>query len=157
MIYYLLALIVLGIDQVSKYMIVKNMDIGQSITMIPDFLYITSVRNKGAAWSILEGQRLFFFIVTFVVLIIVIYYMQKIGRFRPLLGLGLAFVIAGTIGNFLDRLFRGEVVDFIHTVFGSYQFPVFNVADSSLFIGVVIIICYLLITEKKEKKNGSFK
>ncbi|MFC7392483.1 signal peptidase II [Scopulibacillus cellulosilyticus] len=154
MIYYGLAIIVLIIDQLSKWLIVKNMFVGESFQIIPHVLYLTSVRNTGAAWSILQGKMFFFFIVTIVVLIVVIYYMQKIGRFRPLLGIALALIIGGTLGNFLDRLFRGEVVDFIHVYIFTYNFPTFNVADSMLCIGVILVFIFMFLEEKKEKQHG---
>jgi signal peptidase II len=151
MIYYALAVLVLIIDQCSKWMVIHNMELGQSIPIIPDFFYFTSIRNNGAAWSMFEGQFIFFFIITVVVLAVVIYYMQKLGRKQPLLGTSLGFIIGGTLGNFVDRLIRGEVVDFIHVYIINYSFPVFNIADSSLFIGVVLLIIYLFLDGKKEQ------
>ncbi|MCO7128113.1 signal peptidase II [Sporolactobacillus shoreicorticis] len=150
MIYYALALIVLLIDQLSKYLVVHNMALGESTPIIPGFFYWTSVRNNGAAWSMLEGQFIFFFIITVIVLAVVVYYMQKLGRKQPLLGISLGIIMGGTLGNFVDRLFRGEVVDFIHFYIVRYSFPVFNLADSSLFIGVVLLIIYLFLDGKKE-------
>lgn len=154
--YYLLAAFIIVIDQVSKWLIAKTMMIGQSISVIPNVLYITSIRNTGAAWSILEGKRLFFFIITIIVVVIVIYYLQKIGRYNPLLGTALGLVLGGSLGNFIDRVFRGQVVDFIHVYIGSYSYPIFNVADSSLVIGVILILIYIFIEGKKEKKNGKY-
>ncbi|EST13127.1 signal peptidase II [Sporolactobacillus laevolacticus] len=151
MIYYALAVFVLLIDQLSKWLVIQNMQIGDSVTIIPGFFYLTSIRNTGAAWSILEGQFFFFFIITVVVLAVVIYYMQKYGRKHPLLGTSLGFIIGGTLGNFFDRMFRGEVVDFIHVYLVHYSFPVFNLADSSLFIGVILLIIYLFLDGKKEQ------
>ncbi|MCO7174634.1 signal peptidase II [Sporolactobacillus kofuensis] len=151
MIYYALAGLVLLIDQISKWMIVQNMALGQSIAIIPGLFYLTSIRNNGAAWSILEGQFIFFFIITIIVLVAVVYYMQKIGRKQPLLGTSLGLIIGGTLGNFLDRMLRGEVVDFIHVYIIHYSFPVFNIADSSLCIGVILLIMYLFLDGKKEQ------
>ena len=75
--YYVIALLVIGLDQLTKWLIVKNMNLGESITVIEDFLYLTSHRNRGAAWGILEGQMWFFYIITVIVIIGIIYYMQK--------------------------------------------------------------------------------
>lgn len=151
MIYYLLAVIVLILDQGSKYMVSHYMQVNQSITIIPHVFYLTSLRNTGAAWSILEGKMLFFYAVTIIVLVIVIYYMQKIGRFRPLLGSSLGLIIGGTLGNFIDRLIHGKVVDFIHVYIGSYSYPIFNLADSALCIGAILLLIYSLKEGKKEK------
>lgn len=151
MIYYLLAAVILILDQISKFVVSNTMQVNQSIPIIPHALYITSLRNTGAAWSILEGKMLFFYIITLVVLVIVIYYMQKIGRFRPLLGTSLGLIIGGTLGNFVDRLIHGQVVDFIHVFLGSYSYPIFNLADSALCIGAILLLIYSLREGKKEK------
>jgi signal peptidase II len=151
MVYYLLALTVFVLDQLTKWLVVRNMQIGESISIIPHFLYFTSLRNTGAAWNILEGQRTIFFVITVLVLGTVIYFMQKAGRGQPLFGTSLGLIIGGTLGNFSDRLLRGEVVDFVHVYPFGYNFPVFNLADSSLFIGVVLLLIYLYLDGKKAK------
>ncbi len=153
--YYFLALLVIIIDQWSKWLIAKSMMVGQSMTLIPGFLYFTSSRNTGAAWSILEGQRIFFFIITTIVVIIIIYYMQKLAGSSKLLGVALGMVLGGSIGNFIDRAIRGEVIDFIHVYIGSYSYPIFNAADSSLVIGVILILIYIFLEGKKEKQHGN--
>jgi len=154
MYYYLLAAIMLFIDQCSKYAVAHNMTVGQQVTVKPHVLYITSSRNTGAAWNILEGQTWFFYIISIVVVAIIIYYMQKIGRHRLLLGISLNFILGGALGNFLDRIFRGEVVDFIHVYIGSYSYPIFNIADASLVIGVILLLLFTLLDGKKEKTHG---
>ncbi|WP_010631015.1 signal peptidase II [Sporolactobacillus vineae] len=151
MIYYLLALAVFLLDQLAKWLVVQNMQVGESIPIIPHFLYFTSLRNTGAAWSILQGQFTIFFVITVLVLGTVIYLMQKAGRKQPLLGTSLGLIIGGTLGNFSDRLLRGEVVDFVHAYPLGYNFPVFNLADSSLFIGVVLLLIYMYLDGKKAK------
>lgn len=153
MIYYLLALVIVVIDQFTKAAVASCMQIGASIALIPHVLELTSARNNGAAWSMLQGQFTFFFIITVIVLIVVVYYMQTLGRRQALLGTALGLIIGGTLGNFMDRLFRGEVVDFIHVYIGSYSFPVFNAADSSLFIGVVLLIFYLFRDWRRERAD----
>lgn len=151
MIYYFLALAIFILDQLSKWLVVRNMQIGENITLIPNFFYLTSLRNAGAAWSILQGQFTVFFVITVVVLGTVIYFMQKAGRKQPLLGTALGLIIGGTLGNFSDRLLRGEVVDFIHVYIFGYNYPVFNLADSSLFIGVGLLLIYMYLDGKKAK------
>lgn len=132
------------------------MYLGESIPVIDNFLYITSHRNRGAAWGILQGQMWFFYVITAIVIIAIIYYIQKEAKGKWLLGVSLAFMLGGAIGNFIDRLHRKEVVDFIHTYIFNYNFPVFNIADSALVIGVVLLMIQMLRDERgtKEKSYG---
>lgn len=152
MMYYLIALVVIAIDQITKWLIVKNMELGESIPIIDNVLYITSHRNRGAAWGILQNQMWFFYIITVIFVIGVIYYIQKYGKQDRFLGLSLALILGGAIGNFIDRVWRKEVVDFIHTYIFSYNFPVFNIADSALCIGVALIMIQTLLEGKKAKE-----
>ncbi|WP_394232590.1 signal peptidase II [Niallia oryzisoli] len=153
MFYYIIALLAVLFDQWTKWLIVKNMELGERITVIDNFLYITSHRNRGAAWGILQGQMWFFYVITVVVIIAIIYYLKKSEKESPLFKFSLALMLGGAIGNFIDRVVRQEVVDFIHTYPFGYNFPIFNIADSSLVIGVAILIIYMLLEEKKEKEK----
>ena len=153
--YYLIALLIILIDQFTKWLVVKYMTLGESIPIIENLLYITSHRNRGAAWGILQGQMWFFYIVTTVVIIGIVYYIRKYSTDK-LTGISLGLILGGAIGNFIDRIFRNEVVDFVHTYIFSYSFPVFNVADASLCIGVGLLVIAMFMEEKraKELKNG---
>ncbi|CDQ40188.1 MULTISPECIES: signal peptidase II [Virgibacillus] len=153
--YYLIALIMISIDQLTKWIIVKTMELGDQITIIDNFFYITSHRNTGAAWGILEGQMTFFYIVTAIVVIVVIYYMQMYAKESKWLAIALSLVLGGAIGNFIDRLFRQEVVDFFDFIIFGYDFPIFNVADSSLVIGACLIILAMIMDEVKKGKVKS--
>lgn len=154
--YYILALVIIVIDQLTKWLIVKNMDLGESITIIKDFLYITSHRNQGAAWGILQGQMWFFYIITLVVIVGIVYYMAKHTKGKRLLGISLGLMLGGAIGNFIDRVFRKEVVDFVDTYIFGYDFPIFNVADSALVVGVALLMIQMFREEReaKEKAHG---
>ncbi|WP_379131947.1 signal peptidase II [Paenibacillus sp. sgz500958] len=140
MVYYLLALIVFLIDQGTKYLIATRLEITEQIPVIGNFFLITSHRNRGAAFGILQGQQWFFFLVTLVVVSGIVWYLNKARATRKLLPTALGLVLGGAIGNFLDRMLNGEVVDFLQFNFGSYTFPIFNVADSCIVIGVALII-----------------
>lgn len=141
MLYYLLALIVVIADQVLKYWIHNQLAVGETIEFIPSLLSITHVHNTGAAWSILEGQMWFFYIVTLIVVGVVIYYMQTIDN-QPLLQTSLALVLGGAIGNFIDRLFHRYVIDMFQLEF--INFPIFNIADIALTVGVLLMIIYMI-------------
>lgn len=160
MFFYILSLLIIFIDQWTKWLIVKYMEIGEQITIIENFLYITSHRNKGAAWGILQGQMWFFYIVTVIVIVAIIYYMQKYGKSKRSLQISLGLMLGGAIGNFIDRVFRHEVVDFIDTFIFTYDFPIFNVADSALVIGVILLMIQMFLEERQQKekmdgKNGT--
>ncbi|MEI4803019.1 signal peptidase II [Bacillus sp. NPDC077411] len=152
MIYYLIALFVIAIDQVSKWIIVKEMELGESIPIIDNVLYITSHRNRGAAWGILENKMWFFYVITVIFVIFILFYMKKYAKTDKLLGISLGLILGGAIGNFIDRVVRKEVVDFIHTYIFSYNFPVFNIADSALCVGVALIIIQTLLEGKNTKE-----
>ncbi|EIT85015.1 lipoprotein signal peptidase [Fictibacillus macauensis ZFHKF-1] len=153
MIYYLIALLVLAIDQASKWWIVKNMHYGESRTVIENVFYITSHRNRGAAFGILQNQMWFFIIITLVVIAVLVYYMQKQRNGQPLLKIALGLVLGGAIGNFLDRIVRKEVVDFMDIRLGAYHYPIFNIADSALVVGVILLFIYVIMDSKQKKEN----
>ena len=152
--YYGLALFLILIDQLTKWVVVQTMTIAQSIEVIPGWLYWTSYRNKGAAWGMLEGQMYFFFAITLLVIVGLIYFLHKEVNGYRLLGYSVGLLLAGAIGNFIDRLFRGEVVDFIDTYPFGYNFPIFNVADMALTFGVIFMIIAVLFEEKLHKERG---
>ena len=154
MFYYLIAILIILLDQFTKWLIVSKMTFGDSIPIINNVLYITSHRNRGAAWGILQGQMWLFYAITLVVIIAIIYYIQKAAKGKWLLGISLGLMLGGAIGNFLDRVIRKEVVDFIHTYIFGYNFPVFNIADSSLCIGVVLLMIVMLRDERETKEKS---
>ncbi|WP_281975606.1 signal peptidase II [Halobacillus litoralis] len=150
-VYYIIAILLIFIDQWTKWLVVTKMDIGQSIQIIENIFYLTSHRNQGAAWGILQGQMWFFYIITVVVIGFVIYYLHQYGKESRFIGIALSLILAGAIGNFIDRVVRKEVVDFANTYIFSYNFPIFNVADSALVIGVIFVMIATFIDERKKK------
>ncbi|MBP3952105.1 signal peptidase II [Bacillus suaedae] len=151
--YYIIALVIIVFDQITKRIVETKMALGESITIIEPFLYFTSHRNRGAAFGILEGQMWLFYIITVIVVIGIIYFMKKEASKSRLYGISLALLLGGAIGNFIDRLFRGEVVDFVDTYIFGYDFAIFNVADASLCIGVGLLFIKMLSDERKQKKE----
>lgn len=155
MVFFLIALIVFLIDQGTKYLIATRLVIGEQIPVIGDFFLITSHRNRGAAFGILENQRWFFIIITVIVVVGIIWYLQKVKHSEnKMLPTALSLVLGGALGNFLDRVVSGEVVDFLQFNFGSYTFPIFNVADSCIVIGVALIVLDSLLEVRREKKSA---
>lgn len=154
--YFIIAAMIIALDQWTKWLILKNMELGDTVTVIQNFFYITSHRNRGAAWGILEGQMWFFYVITVIVIIGIVYYMKKWAKGKLLASIALAFMLGGAIGNFIDRVYRQEVVDFMDVdLFGYTTFPIFNIADSALVIGVILLMITMFIEEWKEKKEKS--
>ncbi|MFB4211052.1 signal peptidase II [Shouchella sp. JSM 1781072] len=148
---YIIALLIIGLDQLTKWLVVENMVIGERITVIENVFYIFSHRNSGAAFGILQGQMWLFYIITVIMVGVIIYLIQTEARNHTLLKWALGLILGGAIGNFIDRLFRQEVVDFIDT-FGN--FPIFNIADSALTVGVGLFLINLILEARREKKES---
>ena len=145
-------LLVLALDLVSKYLAQTYLANAAAVSIIPNFFELTYVINTGAAWSILEGQRTFFIVLSSAVSIGLIYYLIK--EKEPLMSLAVSLMLAGTVGNLYDRIFFGFVRDMLSFNFFGYQFPVFNIADSALVIGVILIIVDMVIKERRVSKNA---
>ena len=154
-VYFLISALLVGLDQWSKYLTVQKISLGETKEFIPGFLSLTHLRNTGAAWSLLEGKMIFFYVITVIVSVVIIYLLIKNYKKSIWYSVGLSFVLAGAIGNFIDRVRLGYVVDMLQTDF--MNFPIFNVADSTLVVGVICIFIYLILDEKaaKEDKNGT--
>ncbi|EGQ1308753.1 lipoprotein signal peptidase [Staphylococcus pseudintermedius] len=147
-----ITLIILIGDQLTKFIIRTQMTLGESFAVVPKILYITSHRNNGAAWGILSGKMTFFYIITIIVLIALIVFYIKEAKNNMLMQIAISLLFSGALGNFIDRVSSGEVVDFIDTVIFGYDFPIFNIADASLTIGVVLLIIVLLKDQNQKGK-----
>lgn len=142
--------ITIGVDQLTKYLVVTKMTLGQSIPLIDNFLYITSHRNEGAAWGILQGKMMFFYLITLIVVGVVMVWLTRLDfKKDKLLVIALALILGGALGNFIDRVSYQHVVDFIDTYIFGYDFPIFNVADSALCIGVVLMALDAILDMKR--------
>lgn len=149
-------IIVIGllIDQGVKWFVATHMVLGQTISVIPNFFSIQYYVNRGAAWSFLSTKSwgiyvlsVISIIASIILTIIVIRIKNKKLRFP------LSLVLIGAIGNMIDRVFRQGVIDFISLQFGSYFFPVFNLADMCLVIGLVWTVIYMLVSDIKRGKK----
>lgn len=136
----LLLAVVLGIDQITKFVVDGGMTLSQQIPVIPGFFNFTYLHNTGAAWSMLEGKMWFFYVITVIALVAMFLFYRGGEEKDELTKVALVLMMAGTIGNFIDRLCFQYVRDFIDFIIFGYNFPVFNVADMALCIGVFLII-----------------
>lgn len=142
---------ILLVDQIVKYSIDKKILLGKLKTVIPNFFYVSKVYNDGAAWSMLAGSTIFLTIMGILALVFLLAYQSKfLANWRNMLAFGLVY--GGLLGNLLDRIFHGYVIDYLKLNFGSYNFPIFNLADVAIVSGVILIIIAIL---KGEDRNGS--
>lgn len=138
-----IGLILLGIaiDQITKYIAIVQLRDQPSVPVIKSFFELTYVENTGGAWGALGGHLWLFITVTIIALGIFAYLMKDFNlQTHPFYSISLILIITGTIGNFIDRLFRGFVVDFLNFYIFGYDFPVFNFADMCLTVGVGILL-----------------
>ncbi|HRR36098.1 MAG TPA: signal peptidase II, partial [Clostridia bacterium] len=142
-----LSIMIVAADQLSKFFIVSNMQLGDSIKIIDGFLYITHTRNTGAAWGIFgehtEYLAIFSVVATIALIVLLLYIKRAFGAFS------LALIIGGAVGNAIDRIRLGWVVDFIDAYIFGYDFPAFNVADSAITVGVFLLIIYMLFIHRE--------
>ncbi|CZQ80953.1 signal peptidase II [Trichococcus ilyis] len=154
-IYYILAILLLALDQWSKLAIVNNFALHEVKEVLPGILSLFYIRNEGAAWGIFEGRMFFFFVITVVVVGAMVYNAHKQGFDKKIVGISYAFLLSGALGNFIDRMRLGYVVDMFRLDF--IDFPIFNVADVCLTIGVILMAVYILFFEEEEQTASKSK
>ena len=139
-------------DQISKTVIRSTMTLYESITVIPGFFHLTYITNDGMAFGINLPFGIYIFsAISIILTIILFYYLWTIRYESILIRSGVAMILAGAIGNLIDRLFLGEVVDFLDFMIGDLHWYVFNFADSYVTIGMGIILYDSIILEKKRQ------
>lgn len=145
--------VLLGVDLYSKAWIETNLRLGEIIPVISNFFEITYLRNTGAAWSMFDASwmRPIFLLISAGVTLVGFYYFIKERDTLLLWGIGL--ILSGNLGNFYDRLTLGYVRDMLSFNIFGYDFPVFNVADSCLVVGVGVLFLYMFLEERKLKNN----
>lgn len=141
--------LIVGLDAITKATISRVFDYGERFEVIKDFFWLTYLKNTGAAWSILEGQKWFFVIISFIAMCVMLYLFLKSDNTQTIYRLSLLVLFAGTLGNFMDRALLGYVRDFLSFMIVNYYFPVFNVADISLNIGVGLLILDSLLESRQ--------
>ena len=141
------SIFIILIDQLSKFLIRSNLHQSQRFSIIDDYLYLTFVKNRGAAFGILRGQRIFFILITVFFLIFIIYIYKKELPQTAAAKIVLSFLLGGSTANLIDRVRLHYVTDFIaFDLFDFFQLPVINIADIFIFFGVVFLIYQLLIS-----------
>jgi signal peptidase II len=143
-------LFVLGLDAASKTLISTLIPYGTDVVIIKDFFWLTYLKNTGAAWSFMEGQQWFFITLAAIACVVMGVFFIKSDKKSTWLRYALIFMFVGAFGNLIDRLTVGGVRDFLaFNIFG-YHFPVFNVADMALNVGVACMIIETILDERRK-------
>lgn len=148
----IIVLVTVFLDQISKHFVVLYLKGQRPLTIIEGLLSFTYVENRGAAFGILQNRKLFFVAVTVVTLIILMYIFLRYYKYLNLWTISsLSMIMGGTIGNFIDRMSLDYVVDFISLrFFNRYNFAVFNLADTFIVVGAIMLMLYIMIFEPKK-------
>lgn len=146
----ILSTILVIIDQVSKIIVINNLTNNKSVEVIKSFFYLTYTNNTGAAFSILTGKRILLILVSLIVIGILIYYIKKTKIEKKINKIALSLVIGGSIGNLIDRIIKGAVIDFLDFKIFGYNYPIFNLADTFIVLGVFLLLIGMF--RKEEKK-----
>jgi len=156
---YILLLLIAGgvvvLDQITKALVLKTIALHHSIPVIPGFFNFTHIHNPGGAFGFMarqsHGVRVFLFLaVSFLAILLLFYLYGKIPLGYQWLSAGLALIMGGAIGNLIDRIRFGEVVDFLDLYAGAYHWPAFNVADSAVTVGIVILLIHMVLGKLPE-------
>lgn len=146
--------VILVLDQVTKLYIDHRFALYESVTVIENFFHITYVRNKGAAFGILADSTIrvpFFITVATIAALGILWYLRQLRKDQRLLQFALSLVFAGAVGNLIDRVRLGEVIDFLDVHWYHYHWPAFNVADSAITVGVGLLLLDLWFEERRKK------
>tara|TARA_B100000579_G_scaffold324055_1_gene273827 strand:- start:92 stop:562 length:471 start_codon:yes stop_codon:yes gene_type:complete len=147
------AILVLA-DQVSKAIVVRTMSLYESVPVIDNFFHFTYITNDGMAFGIDFPFGYFIFsLVSALLTLFLFWYLWTVRNDSLVIRLGLAMIIAGAVGNLIDRLMLGEVIDFLDFMIGNFHWYVFNLADSYVTVGMVLILTDSIFLEKKREKS----
>lgn len=155
----LIIFIVLILDRITKILVSNNIVLNKNIKIINKFFYITNVHNEGAAWSMFAGRRVLLILIT-VIALYIIYDNKKNFKKNNRNNLAFSLLLGGVYGNLFDRIVYGYVIDFLSFKIYNYNYPVFNISDISIFLGIALIIYaiykgedYEVPGSKKRRKN----
>ena len=144
-------------DQITKLIIRSQIMIGHSVPE-SGFFRLTHVRNTGSAFSLIKDQNILLTSIGILVLIVLIFFIKEIKNNQPYVIIAISMQIGGALGNLIDRIFLGSVVDFIDIgVSGVYRWPTFNIADSSIITGMALLILSFFLLKTNENKNTIFE
>lgn len=153
-----LTLLVLVLDQLTKYVASASLDYARPVELLPVF-DLTLLHNTGAAFSFLASaggwQRWFFALLAAVMSVVLVVWMKRLKRYEHWMGMALALILGGALGNLVDRVIFGYVVDFISVHYQRHYFPAFNLADASITIGAMMLIIDTLWLSARRSGTGN--
>ncbi len=138
-------------DQIIKYMTIAYLKPVGNIDIIKSFFSLTYVENRGAAFGVLQNAKWFFIALTLVVLAVCVYYYIKLGSEKTVVKPALVLICSGALGNMLDRLFRGFVVDMLNFYIFGYDYPVFNFADICVCLGAFLLVIGVFVSDRRRE------
>ena len=145
---------IIALDQWSKWAIKTSFNLYQSKPVIQDFLHFTYVTNDGMAFGLsFPGGKHVLLIMTILLTGFIVGFLWKEKNGHPLIKYGLALILGGAIGNLIDRLLYGKVVDFLDLMIGNFHWYIFNIADSSVTIGMILFIIHSIYVEQKKTND----
>lgn len=149
-------LLVLFLDQWTKLIVQRSLSLYQRIEVIHGFFNLVHVRNTGGAFGIFGGEgggvgSLFFVVVSVVAIGSILILLIRLKEDEMIISLSLSFILSGAVGNLIDRLWHGEVVDFLDFYVSSYHWPAFNIADSAICVGIGLMILALFVKDHKKR------
>lgn len=152
MLAFIIASVCILLDQLTKYLVIKYLKGERPLVIVKDLLSFVYVENRGAAFGILQNKKWFFVIVTIISVLILLYiFLSSYRKMSTWLIVALAFILGGTIGNFIDRMRLDYVVDFISVrIMNRYDFAVFNLADTFIVVGAIMLMLYIMISDNKK-------
>ncbi len=150
---YIIALICIILDQIVKIILINNLTLFERIPIINNFFFLTNVRNEGAAWSILSGNTYILILTGFLVIYLLYRFFIKGNSLKNIDKVIYGVLYGGIIGNLIDRIFRGYVIDYLDFIIFKYDFPVFNLADIMIVVAMFLFAITILRGEENANSN----
>jgi signal peptidase II len=146
---FILGVLILLLDQWTKYLVKTNLFYGESIPIIDGFFNLVFIKNDGAAWNIMSGQRLILVLISSLILLFLILKGYEFFSAKKIHRIAYGMLLGGISGNLVDRILTGKVIDFLDFQIGTYHYPSFNIADACICVAVILYF----ITSKNNKQN----
>lgn len=155
--YIFVILTIVGLDQYTKNLATIFIKESEDINIIDSFFRLHYAENRGAAFSMFQNQKILLIGLPIIAILVIIFFLIKNNKNSKLETISFLFIIGGGIGNLIDRILNGYVVDFLDFNFGTYHYPTFNVADSFATVGVILLCIYFIFFDKKKDEKNKDK